>query len=96
MRYIYTKIKDIKALPDNCTWAPIDIEMNYPDGFHDIWGEGFIKQPDGLHHPDGNVSWTELEELFSSNDCQVYAVQEQTEGDNYDHQRIKKNFKLNN
>ena len=80
MRYIYTTVKDIKALPNNCTWAPIRIEIQYPDEYgYDVWGEGFVKQPDGLHHPDGNVDWDELEDLFISDERKVYAIQEQTD-----------------
>ena len=76
MRYIYKTVKEIKALPNNCAWAPIRIEIEYPDGDDDVWGEGFIKQEDGLHHPDGDVDWDELEDLFDSDERKVYAIQE--------------------
>ena len=77
MRYIYESVEEIKALPNNCTWAPIRIEIDYPGGYdNDIWGEGFIKQEDGLHHPDGDVDWDELEDLFDSDERKVYAIQE--------------------
>ena len=36
----------------------------------------FTKQADGLHHPDGNVDWDELEDLFDSDERKVYAIQE--------------------
>ena len=76
MRYIYKTIEEIKALPNNCTWAPIRIEIEDPDGDDEVWGEDFIKQPDGLHHPDGNVDWDELEDLFDSYERKAYAIQE--------------------
>jgi hypothetical protein len=77
MRYIYKTVKDIKALPNNLTWAPIRIELKYPyDDGDDVWGEGFIKQEDGLHHPDGDVDWDELEDLFDSYERKAYAIQE--------------------
>lgn len=72
--HIYTTIEELKALPNNCTWAPIRIEIEDPDGDDDVWGEDFIKQEDGLHHPDGNVGWDELEDLFND-ECKVYAIQ---------------------
>ena len=76
MKYIYETVEEIKALPNNCTWAPIRIEIEDPDGYDDVWGEDFIKQADGLHHPDENVGWDELEDLFNSGECKVYAIQE--------------------
>ena len=76
MRYIYKTIEEIKALPNNCTWAPIRIEIEDPDGDDEVWGEDFIKQSDGLHHPDGNVDWDELKDLFDSYECKAYAIQE--------------------
>lgn len=76
MRYIYKTVEEIKALPNNCTWAPIRIELEYPDGDDDVWGEDFIKQEDGLHHPDGDVDWDELEDLFDSYERKAYAIQE--------------------
>lgn len=76
MRYIYETVEEIKALPNNCTWAPIRIEIEDPDGDDEVWGEDFIKQPDGLHHQDGNVDWDELEDLFDSDERKAYAIQE--------------------
>lgn len=76
MRYIYKTIEEIKALPNNCTWAPIRIEIEDPDGDDEVWGEDFIKQANGLHHPDGDVDWDELEDLFDSDERKVYAIQE--------------------
>ena len=76
MRYFYETVEEIKALPNNCTWAPIRIEIEDPDGDDEVWGEDFIKQEDGLHHPDGDVDWDELEDLFDSDERKVYAIQE--------------------
>lgn len=75
MKYVYETVEEIKALPNNCIWAPIKIEVKYPGLYgYDVWGEGFIKQEDGLHHPDGDVDWDELEDLFDSDERKVYAI----------------------